>query len=112
MRAALCLLPLTVCITGCGTMCNLSGRPVCMGLDGIVEPRVFGGVKNDLEWGWPFLLELPFSAVSDTLTIPSVLHKRRNPSTWKKEWSLGSQQQLPAEPPKTADASDLMQPSP
>ena len=70
-------------------MANLEGKPCALiAPPGMIEPRIYGGVKNDLQWGGPFLLDTPLSAVADTLTIPLVIRMRRNPSTWKVDYDL------------------------
>jgi uncharacterized protein YceK len=55
-----------LCLSSCGTIMNLCH-----------EPRVYGGVRGDLEpekvdlFSVPFLiLDLPFSAVLDTALLP------------------------------------------
>ena len=86
MRLVLLLSPLLIGTVGCGTLANLDGKRVAL-LDasGQVEPRIYGGVRNDVRWGGPFWLDLPLSAAADTLTIPMVIRKRRNPELWQKE---------------------------
>jgi len=34
---------------------------------------VYGGVKRDIEEGWPYYLDVPLSAIGDTATLPIVL---------------------------------------
>jgi len=69
---------IVTCGTGCGTMANLDGRRYALiSLPNVREPQVYGGVQNDFRWGGPFLLDVPLSAVTDTLTIPFVLDKQK-----------------------------------
>jgi uncharacterized protein YceK len=71
----------TICFallcSGCGTMANLEGKEFAfLSHSGVREPRLYGGVRNDLEW--KFYLDIPCSAIADTLTIPIVLQRQSN----------------------------------
>jgi uncharacterized protein YceK len=75
-------------LTGCGTFRNLEKEPT--GLiqrpPGTPAERIYGGVRLDAEQGWGFIkngpdaviggclfIDLPISAVADTLTLPITL---------------------------------------
>lgn len=69
---------IVTCGADCGMMANLDGRELALiSLPNVREPQIYGGVQNDFRWGDPFLLDIPVSAVTDTLTIPFVLDKQR-----------------------------------
>ena len=72
----------------------------------MVEPRIYGGVRNDLEWGGAFLLDTPLSAVADTLTIPLVIRKRRNPDSWKVDYGPYVSPAPPLDDTENRDADD------
>lgn len=83
---------LVFAVTGCGTFANLSGFGIFAGHH--LEP--YGGVKICVEGGlekfrtgWPiggaYLLcvDLPFSAVADTLTLPTTIRALQDGETNK-----------------------------
>jgi len=80
-RASLLLILLTCSLTGCGTISNLNeqDQPL-IGLHRDVS--VYGGVRNDIRWFWQnypcWIIDLPFSAVGDTVTLPLVLYQQNN----------------------------------
>ncbi len=76
MRVALIAVSLLVC-SGCGTLANLDSKASnpFLGMHDVPDYSptcVYGGVKRDIAWGWPFLLDVPLSAVGDTVTLPVV----------------------------------------
>ena len=90
-RPALCLTALLgLGLGGCGTIQNLAAELHPNPLAGALVPSTpYGGVNKDLEYaagsalgGGPFgvplaavsLLDVPFSAVGDTLTLPFVFY--------------------------------------
>ena len=91
-----------VCCTGCGTVGN--------GIFGIPQP--YGGVRSDIETvqagGTPcMVLDLPFSAVADTLLLPVQLPNAPPTSDPLKGWrQLGSKARGPYQPAE-AIAQDL-----
>ena len=97
-----CLIALLVlCFTGCGTMQNLEGKEhVFLSSPGQKPVRIYGGVRNDLEWlaegirtdsdssitydpieyvygipiiGYLGVIDPVLSLVADTATLPFVL---------------------------------------
>lgn len=99
MRGLFVVVFLLAC-SGCGTMSNLHGKEYALlSMPCVREPRIFGGVRNDVRWLGnsisydtpqdipPQLLgsaiciaDLPLSAAADTITLPLVAHQRRNRS--------------------------------
>jgi uncharacterized protein YceK len=82
--------------SGCGTMCNLGGAEQIL-IPGTREPKVYGGIGNDFRWvgeqiKWSvspdgvgpfhllaagcFVIDVPFSFVGDTATIPCIVQQR------------------------------------
>jgi len=82
--------------SGCGTLANMSGWEQ-ISIPGTREPSIYGGVGNDLRWAgeqikWSvspegvgplhllaaggFVVDLPFSFVGDTLTIPKIIERQ------------------------------------
>ncbi len=64
MKNLLCIVVLTVCLNGCGSIANL-----------IMGPRAFGGIEwtiDEIKGSGSHLwwLDLPFSIVVDVVTLP------------------------------------------
>ena len=72
-RTAILAILLSLSLCGCGTMGNM------MGIHG--QPKVYGGMRQDfrnVKSGYlAYVLDVPFSAVADTLTLPATLTKSR-----------------------------------
>lgn len=94
------LLATLACAVGCGTLSNVTGRERA-GLSAVKarEPRLYGGVRNDLEWLNAgnaelsdvssddallvafYAADIPSSFVADTVTIPLVLWQQGGQET-------------------------------
>jgi uncharacterized protein YceK len=72
---AVALLALSVAISGCGTMVNMTTSA------GNMPPKPFGGIAYDLQAGangdFSGILDLPASLVGDVVTLPDVLVANR-----------------------------------
>lgn len=108
---AILALAATVTLSGCGTIGNLAGNDDSMGRLS-PEARVYGGVAADmgafkeflrprsyLPWLYPVLasfalLDLPLSAVGDTLTLPLAVY-----AEWKRYSAEASRFTPPADGP-------------
>lgn len=78
MRGIVLAASFLMCSSGCGTLSNLSSKagsdPLLATRPRIYAPtQVYGGVKRDIEEGWPYYLDVPLSAIGDTATLPIVL---------------------------------------
>jgi hypothetical protein len=77
---------LIVASSGCGTMANLEGRQhPWPGQAGQDPPKVFGGVRKDVQWikttGIPgnimFVGDIPLSLIGDLVTLPKTVTSGR-----------------------------------
>lgn len=88
---------LALALPGCGTLANLNGKEYpLLSPPAEYEPRIYGGVRNDLRWlgdfatlgdvpeffpgSLIFAADLPLSAAADTITLPLIFRQRRNRS--------------------------------
>ena len=76
----ICLAVTVLASSGCGTMANLennAGPCPFVKMTGVGAPTViYGGVKRDMDAGGPFYLDVPLSAVADTVTLPIVIREQ------------------------------------
>lgn len=82
MRVRLTLLISVLSLCGCGTILNFKDGVGSPGVVGAVRQptQPYGGVKNDLDgimtfefvllWPTIYTMDIPLSAVADTLTLP------------------------------------------
>jgi uncharacterized protein YceK len=114
---------LALSLTGCGTAANLTFPEKVM-IPGPPRMEVYGGVGNDVRWikdlaatrgpialllAAGLVLDLPLSAVADTLTLPVTLGVKVDrayttepadqsiPTQWRKFWFNEQPAQPPAE---------------
>jgi uncharacterized protein YceK len=124
-RALACgVFTLSLTLTGCGTVGNLSG-PENLMTPGPPQLEVYGGVANDVRWiknlnetggintrlmAAALVLDVPLSAVADTITLPVTMwatvdraYTSEPPPSpeekqyWQQFWGVEESRPLPVE---------------